>query len=96
VGVGGPVVGMPTATVTSWTKLDQVIRITAQFQIVVNQTWGLIPPGTEPPIFRYTFQSWQTNIPGFNGSANPIIQTTNLQLGKTYTAKPIYTKTKIN
>jgi hypothetical protein len=93
--VGGPVVGMPTATVTSWTTLDQVISITAQWVIVITQNWSLYA-GSVPPMYRYTFQSWQTNIPGFNGSANPVIRTTNLELGKTYTAKPIYTKTQIN
>ena len=92
--VGGPVVGMPTATVTSWTTLDQVVRISTQSMIMITQNWGLV--AGLPPMWRYMFQAWQTNIPGFNGSENPVIQTTNLELGRPYTAKPIYTKTQIN
>jgi hypothetical protein len=93
-GVGGPILGTPTANKAEFMGAEPV-RVSAAQMFIYTQTWGFIP-GTAPQ-FRATFQRWSTNIPGFSNSTDNFILSEGPWVsGRSYSARPIYTTVQIN
>ena len=94
-GIGGPILGVPTPSHTSF-ESSQPVSVLAPFTFTFTDTWSLVF-GARPE-YRCTFQKWSTNLPGLNNSTDPAIGSRGPwpPSGGTYTAQPIYTKVRIN
>ena len=94
-GIGGPILGVPTPSHTSF-ESSQPVSVLAPFTFTFTDTWSLVS-GARPE-YRCTFQKWSTNLPGLNNSTDPAIGSRGPwpPSGGTYTAQPIYTKVRIN
>ena len=91
--VGGPILGAPFASKTSFSGTEQ-ITVSANNTFTYQQTWG-VSPGTAPT-YQATFAQWQTNIPGANTSSSSFASQGPWSNGYTYYAKPIYTQVQIS
>jgi len=94
-GIGGPILGVPTPSHTSF-ESSQPVSVVAPFTFTFTDTWSLVSGA--PPEYRCTFQKWSTNLPGLNNSTDIAIGSSGPwpPSGGTYTAQPIYTKVRIN
>lgn len=92
--VGGPILGMPSATKIEFSGTDQV-RVSTQGLFVYTQTWGV--GSGPPPMMRATFQRWVTNIPGYSNSTDPIFVAEGPWVnGRAYSVRPMYTTQQLN
>jgi hypothetical protein len=94
--VGCADVGVPEVAPSSIPNYDSKIQIGTAITFILVDTCG-VGSGT-PPTFRYTFQSWSTNLPMTTSEkSSPNWDGTGPWIsGGAYTARPIYTREQIS